>query len=312
MPRARFAEDLARFGPESRSDRALSVDEARTYCRQLAQTHYENFLVTSWLLPVELRQHFYHVYSFCRWADDLADEPSSPEERRRLLDWWEQGLTDCYQGKASHPVYLSLIQTVNLFGIPEQVFANLLVAFRQDQSVVRYQTADQLLDYCRHSANPVGHLVLYLGRCYSTERAELADQVCTGLQLANFCQDVAEDYDRGRIYLPQADCGRYGYTEAMFARRECNEAFRQIMWEQVGRAEQALNEGWRLIPLLPRQLTMQVELFIRGGLSILTEIRRRQYDVWSERPQVSRATQARLLLGCAARQLLRRPGKAAG
>jgi len=312
MPRTSFAEELARFGPESPPTSALSVDAARAYCRRLAQTHYENFLVTSWLLPIELRQHFYHVYAFCRWADDLADEPADVAQRQRLLDWWEQGLADCYRGEGTHPVYLALGQTAALFDIPQQVFADLLVAFRQDQTVVRYESADELLEYCRHSANPVGHLVLYLGRCYSPERARLSDEVCTGLQLANFCQDVGEDYERGRIYLPQSDCRRYGYTEEMFARRECNEAFRQVMWEQVRRAENGLNEGWHLIPLLPRQLQMQVELFIRGGLSILTEIRRRTFDVWAERPEVSRATQARLLLGCAARQFLRRPAKVAG
>ena len=178
--------------------------------------HYENFTVASRLLPRRLRQHVCNIYAYCRWADDLADEIGDPQRSLALLDWWETQLRDCYDGRAAHPVFIALSETIRKFDIPAEPFLDLLVAFRQDQRVTRYETIDQVLEYCRCSANPVGRLVLYLGRCHTPERARLSDSICTGLQLANFCQDVARDWDRGRIYLPQADCRRFGYDEAVF------------------------------------------------------------------------------------------------
>jgi phytoene/squalene synthetase len=164
--------------------------------------------------------------------------------------------------------------------------------------VQRYETVDQLLNYCRYSANPVGRLVLYLGRCHTPERARLADAVCTGLQLANFCQDVARDFDRGRIYLPQVDCQRFGYEEAMFARRVCNPAFRRLMAAQVDYAEGWLRQGLPLVELVPPALRLSALLFIRGGMAILKAVRRQDYDVWARRPVVSRWEKLRLLAGC--------------
>ena len=158
--------------------------------------------------------------------------------------------------------------------------------------------SNNVLEYCRWSANPVGHLVLYLGECYSIERARLADSICTGLQLANFCQDVAGDWDRGRIYLPQADCRRFGYTEAMFARRECNEAFRRLMRVEVDRAEDFLHAGLPLVNLMPREFRLDVALFIHGGLAVLRAIRRQNYDVWTRRPRVSKMEKLRLFVQC--------------
>src|SRR6185295_9685602 len=163
-------------------------------------------------------------------------------------------LRACYQGHARHPVFVALAETIREFEIPIDPFADLLVAFRQDQRVSRYETFEDLLGYCRNSANPVGRLVLYLGRCHDEQRGELADSICTGLQLANFWQDVARDYQNGRIYLPQESCRRAGYEEAMFARHEFNSAFRHLLTDEVDRAEGFLRTGEPLVALVTKEL----------------------------------------------------------
>ncbi len=150
------------------------------------------------------------------------------------------------------------------------------MAFRQDQHVTRYETLDQLLGYCRYSANPVGRMVLHLGQCHTPERVRLSDSICTGLQLANFWQDVARDWDCGRVYLPQADCRRFGYDEACFARRECSDAFRQLLAQCIDDAESRLRAGSPLAMEMPKGLRLPVALFAAGGLATLEAIRRQR------------------------------------
>jgi squalene synthase HpnC len=296
MSSATFAAELASYGPAPLSTRnAPSLAEAQDYCRRLAKGHYENFTVASLLLPRELRPHFHAVYGYCRWADDLADETAGGAESLRLLDWWDAELAACYRGGARHPVFVALRHTIDNFGIPIEPFRNLLIAFRQDQYRKRYETINELLGYCRHSANPVGRLVLYLGRAATPENFDLSDSICSGLQLANFWQDVARDYDRGRIYLPLADCRAAGYEESMFERREFNAAFRRLLAAEVDRAESMLRFGDPLVGRVPRELRLEVALFIRGGLAVLEQIRRQGYNVWRRRPVVSKLTKLRLL-----------------
>ena len=287
--------DLARYGPQAQVRTRPSRDEALAYCRRLARTHYENFTVASWLLPRHLVPHFCAIYAYCRWADDLADETPAAEESLRLLDWWEQQLEACYAGAPRHPVFVALRPTIDQFAIPKQPFSDLLAAFRQDQHATRYATPQDLLAYCRNSANPVGRLILYLGRCHDEARARLSDSICTGLQWANFCQDVARDWAMDRVYLPQSVLADAGYTEAMFARGECNDAFRQVLREEVDRAERYLREGQPLVERMPAELRLEVALFVGGGLEILRAIRRADYDVWRNRPSVSRLARLRLL-----------------
>src|SRR5262245_45484734 len=177
-----FARELTRLGPTARvlpTDRA----HARSYCARLARSHYENFSVASLLLPRRLLPHFHAVYAYCRWADDLADEASGGREALQLLSWWRQQLLDCYDGTPGDPVMVALTPPMPGFQIPAQPFLDLLTAFEQDQHIKRYQTYEQLLGYCRNSANPVGHLVLYLCEAYNSKNAELADDICTALQL---------------------------------------------------------------------------------------------------------------------------------
>lgn len=294
----RFLDELARWGPQALAAEAPPLRACQRYCRRLARRHYENFTVASWLLPRRLRQHFYNVYAYCRWADDLADELFSFRQSLALLDWWEQQLRECYAGRTRHPVFRALAETIRRFQIPIDPFLDLLVAFRQDQRQRRYETFAEVLQYCRYSANPVGRLVLYLAECHTPDRAYLADSICTGLQLANFCQDVARDWQRGRVYLPQADCRRFGYEEAMFACGEFNEAFRKLMVVSVDRAEGFLRQGLPLIGRVPWELRLDVALFIHGGLAILAAIRAQNYDVWARRPTVSRVAKVKLLARC--------------
>ncbi len=181
---------------------APSLAEAQAYCQRLARSHYENFSVATWFLPERLRQHFYNVYAYCRISDDLGDEVGDPAASLLLLDQWQIELTACYAGKPRHPVFVALADTVRQFDIPQHEFSDLLTAFRQDQTVTRYETFNDLLGYCLNSANPVGHLVLYLCGYRDAERQKLSDFTCTALQLANFWQDVSVDYAKGRIYLP--------------------------------------------------------------------------------------------------------------
>jgi squalene synthase HpnC len=293
-----FEQDLALYGPQAREPRILTLRQCRKYCRRLARSHYENFTVASLLLPKTLRQHFCNVYAYCRWADDLADETGDTQKGLSLLNWWERQLRLCYQGQTQHPVFIALAETIREFQIPADPFVDLLAAFRQDQQVTRYETFDQLLNYCRYSANPVGHLVLYLGKCHTPERVRLADSICTGLQLANFCQDVARDWDQGRIYLPQVDYRRFGYDEAMFAARECNQAFRRLLSVHVEQAEGWLRRGGPLLGLLPREMRLPAALFLNGGLALLDAIRRQDFDVWTSRPVVSKMDKLRILARC--------------
>lgn len=296
MMRHDFSRQLQLYGPEAAGQHRCTAEEAEAYCWHLASTHYENFPVVSRLVPRRLQQHLCNIYAFCRWADDLADETNDPAESLRLLDWWQQQLDACYEGQAVHPVFVALARTIRQHQLPRSCFVDLIEAFRQDQQVTRYETFDQLLAYCRKSANPVGRLVLYLCDRFSEANAELSDSICTGLQLANFCQDVAEDYERGRIYLPQETCRKYGYEEAMFAGRVYNEAFQHVMRFEVDRAATYLEAGWPLVEKMPRDMRVAVELFIRGGLAILKQIRRLHYDVWTRRPRLSKWTKRRLFV----------------
>lgn len=307
MTSAVFAAELARHGPAAAGAAPPSLDESLAYCRQLARRHYENFAVASRLLPRSQRQHFANIYAYCRWSDDLADETSGAAESLALLDWWEEQLDDCYAGRASHPVFVALKQTIRDFDIPPEPFRALLSAFRQDQRVARYDTFDELLDYCRRSANPVGRLVLFLGRSHDEDRGRLSDSICTGLQLANFWQDVADDWRRGRVYLPLEDCRRFGFAESDFAAGKATASFRQLMTFEVDRAETWLRAGLPLVDRLPGWLSGDIWLIVNGGLQILNKIRAVEFDVWSRRPRVSRFDQARLLAGCLLRRM--RAGK---
>jgi squalene synthase HpnC len=298
MSKYSFAAELEKYGPRPTHTAPITPRQARRYCRRLAKGHYENFTVVSRLFPSRLRQDFCHLYAYCRWADDLADETGDAKLGLALLNWWETQLRACFQGQTVHPVFIALSETIKRYKMPIDPFVDLLAAFRQDQRVQRYETFDQVTDYCRYSANPVGRLILHLGECATPERLRLADSVCTGLQLANFCQDVALDWRRGRVYLAQGDCRRFGFDERAFAAGKSNQAFERLMTVYCDHAEGFLRGGWPLVGLVPYDLQLSVAVFIHGGLAILQNIRRQNFDVWTTRPSVSRIEKLRIVAKC--------------
>jgi squalene synthase HpnC len=291
-------EELWRYLPEYYRvpDGPVDVPTALRYCETLARRHYENFTVVSAFLPRRLRPHMFSVYAYCRWADDLGDEIPDPERAEALLRWWGDELEACYAGAPRHPVFVALAETVREYAIPIDPFQNLLRAFLQDQRVHRYETYDDVREYCRYSADPVGRLVLYLFGYRDAERQALSDCTCTALQLANFWQDVAVDWQKGRVYLPLADMRRFGYTEEALARGECSAAFRDLMAFEVARARELFAEGAALKDQVARRLRIDLELFTRGGLEILRLIERAGYDVLTRRPALSRGRKAALIL----------------
>lgn len=293
-------EGLALYGPQVRDMPLCSLKEAEAYSRRLTRTHYENFSVSHFLLPRELRQHFCNLYAYCRWADDLGDEIESGEESLVLLEWWESlvdALYDPNRDQLRHPVFVALAETVQQYSLPRQPLVDLLSAFRQDREKVRYATFAELLDYCCRSANPVGRLVLHLGRCHNEETARLSDSICTGLQLANFWQDVCRDFEMGRIYFPKEDLERFGVDEQQWPSNQPDQHFRDLLKFEVDRAEEYLRAGEPLVKKVSPQLRVSVRLFLEGGLAILAAIRKQGYDVWSRRPVVGKWTKLRLLLG---------------
>jgi len=296
-----FAYELQRWGPERLETMPVTLGLAEAYCRALATSHYENFPLVSWLLPKPLHQHFYNVYAYCRWADDLGDEVGDPAKSLELLTWWRSELDRCYAGETTHPVFVALRSTIDQFAIPREPFADLISAFEQDQSVTEYATFDQLRDYCRRSADPVGRIVLHLCRCVSDQNFAWSDSICTGLQLANFWQDVRRDYDIGRIYLPREDYERFGVSRADFDARKSTPAFIALLQFEVDRARQWLRDGLPLIPCLPGKLQVDIDLFARGGLKILDRTEGIGYRVWEQRPKVTKWDAAGLLCGAICR-----------
>jgi squalene synthase HpnC len=283
---------------------APSLQDAQAYCERLARTHYENFSVATWFLPKRLRQHFFNVYSYCRISDDLGDETGDCDASLQLLDEWETELNACYEGSPRHPVFVALAGTVQQFQIPKQTFADLLTAFRQDQKVTRYQTFDDLLGYCRNSADPVGHLVLYLCGYSDAERQQLSDFTCTALQLANFWQDVTVDYWKGRIYLPLEDLERFQVSENDIAAGRNTEQFREMMRFEVQRSREWFDRGLPLVGKVGRELAVDLELFSRGGQEILNAIERQNFAVLGRRPEISRSRKLALVARAALHKLI--------
>lgn len=279
-----------------------SPEESRAYTRWLATHHYENFHVVSLLLPKRLHQDFYNVYSFCRWADDLGDEIGDTTESLRLLSWWRGELRVMCAGQARHPVFVALAGTVREFSLPVQLFDDLIHAFEQDQTVTRYRNFEELFQYCRYSANPVGRLVLGLCGYRDAQRQALSDATCTALQLANFWQDVMVDLEKDRIYLPLDLLDAHGYPpEALFA-HQFDGRFRAAMQEAVKITRELFLQGLPLADSVDRRLAIDLELFSRGGLRVLDKIERQDYDVLRSRPAISKVERVGLLLGALKRR----------
>lgn len=276
-----------------------SLPEAQKWCRELAASHYENFHVATWFLPRRIRPYFESIYAFSRVADDLGDEVPDRALALTLLADWRTMLDECYEAPSNsfHPVFVALQKTIFETKVPKYLFNDLIRAFEMDQTQTHYDSLDQLINYSRLSANPVGRLVLWVSGYHDEDRGVLSDKVCTALQLINFWQDVVEDWDRGRRYLPAAQMGRFGVTESMIANRECTPQFRAMLQYLVEYAASMLAEGGCISSTVDRDLAVTLRLFEQGGRAALDGIISQDFDVLSRRPSVSKSTKARLLLG---------------
>lgn len=275
--------------PAAESDSA-ALAAAYQLCGRLARSHYENFTVASWLMPRAMRKHLHAIYAYARMADDFADE----ERSLARLDEWERELDFAYAGAPRHPVFVALADTARRFDIPREPFADLLRAFRSDLDFRGFETIDDLLGYSRYSADPVGRIVLYLFGYRDAERQHLSDRVCSGLQLANFWQDVAIDLEKGRVYLPRADMARFGVTVEDLRVHNANSSFAALMRHEVACARGLLLAGAQLAAMVDKRLSRDIRMFAGGGLAILRAIEHAGYDVLHRRPALGKVDYLRL------------------
>ncbi len=276
--------------PAGAANAVLSLEEAYAWCGRLARSHYENFTIASWLMPREMRRYMHAIYAYARMADDFADEEHSIAK----LDEWELELDLAYAGSPRHPVFVALADTVRRYQIPREPFVDLLRAFRSDVNFQGFDTSDDLLGYARYSANPVGRLVLYLFGYRDAERQHLSDLVCSGLQLANFWQDIAIDFSNGRIYLPRRDMERFGVSVDDLRERRMTPGFVSMMRHEVENARAMLIEGAALNRLVDRRLRRDILMFAGGGLAILRAIERAGFDVFRMRPSLGKLDYVRI------------------
>jgi squalene synthase HpnC len=276
-----------------------SIEEAQSWCRELTRLHYENFHVASMFVPSHARQHFDSIYSYCRVADDLGDEVADPVVATRLLDAWGSMLDECYDApeRSMHPVFVALRETIVACGLPRQLFHDLLIAFRMDQVKTEYETWQELLEYSHYSANPVGRLVLLVCGYREESIALLSDKICTALQLANFWQDVVEDKERGRRYIPAEWMDRFQIDEGQIEGRIFTPEFGAMIRDLVMRTRAMLAEGGEITRHVDRDLAVTLNLFRKGGDAILDGIVAQEYDVLRGRPVVSKSKKISLLIG---------------
>jgi len=269
-------------------DKYWSAEEGFRYCETIARSHYENFPVASRFVSKEIRKYVLAIYSFARIADDYADEPGfTLAERMDNLNQWEQELDECYSGNPTHRVFAALAETVERFQIPRELFQNLLTAFRADVTVKRYETYEDVLAYCRNSANPIGRLLLLLFNYRSETMMQLSDSICTALQLTNFLQDISVDLQKDRIYLPLEELKEFEYSEQDLFNQTVDDRFRNLMAFQVRRTADLFVEGKPLLPMVGKDLSMELKLTWNGGMKILQKIHRQKYDVLTKRPALS-------------------------
>jgi squalene synthase HpnC len=276
-----------------------TLAEARAWCRELTTSHYENFHVATFFLPKKVRPHFESIYAYCRVSDDLGDEVADPATALRLLNTWELMLDECYDAPedSMHPVFVALRETIAECDVPRELFSDLLLAFKMDQVKTEYATWTELMEYSHYSANPVGRLVLWVCGYREEDFGLLSDKVCTALQLANFWQDVVEDAERGRRYLPGESMIHFGVDEGQIEGRVFTPEFRAMMADLVTRTRAMLLEGGAISGLVDRELAVTLDLFRKGGEAILDGIEAQDFDVLRGRPVVTKVKKLSLLAG---------------
>jgi len=277
-------------------DKYWSAEDGFRYCETIARSHYENFPVASRFVSKDIRKYVWAIYAFARIADDYADEPGfTLAERMDNLNQWELYLDECYSGNPTHRVFAALAETVERFQIPHELFQNLLTAFRADVTVKRYETYEDVLAYCRNSANPIGRLLLLLLNYRSETMMHLSDSICTALQLTNFWQDVSVDLQKDRIYLPLEELEEFGYSEEDLFNNKVNDSFRNLMAFQVRRTADLFVEGKPLLTMVGKNLSMELKLTWNGGKSVLHKIHKQNYDVLTKRPVLTKLDKLALL-----------------
>jgi squalene synthase HpnC len=277
----------------------IALDAAYVECVRLARAHYENFPIGSWLLPRALRRDLAAVYAFARVGDDLADEGPDDGKLERLAAFEDELLAAAADPTRAHtPLFRALGHTMQVRQLPVQPFRDLLTAFRRDAAgeTTTLATWADVLEYCRCSANPVGRIVLGLFGHHDAERQARSDEICTALQLTNFWQDVANDLDRGRVYLPQEDLDAYPGSRDALRLRAPNDDFRALLRFEVERARALFARGIALVDMVHGRLRREVRLFARGGLAILDRIEAVDYDVFARRPTLTKRDLARLVV----------------
>lgn len=282
---------------------APEVEAAFAYCTKLATEHYENFPVGSWMIPKNKRKYVHAIYAFARTADDMADENPPPlfkggqggvssddsikETRLHLLDEWEKQLYNCIDGKPEHPIFIALKETITRFEIPAGLLKDLLTAFKMDTVNNRYLNMDDVLTYCRYSANPVGRIVLYLFGYKDPELHRLSDFICTALQLTNFWQDVAIDLEKDRIYIPLEDMKKFGYTEDELRSHTFNDGFKNLLAYETGYTKGLFTKGLPLCSMVEGGLSLELKAVWSGGMKILEKLEHNSYDVFNKRPVIT-------------------------
>jgi squalene synthase HpnC len=283
-----------------------SLEAAQLWCRNLATTHYENFHVATFFLPKQVRPHFESLYAYCRVSDDLGDEVADSATALRLLTTWGILLDECYDApeRSLHPVFVALRPTIAAHDLPRYLFHDLLAAFKLDQTKTRFASLAELEAYSRDSANPVGRLVLWICGYREEPIALLSDKICIALQLANFWQDVVEDWERGRRYLPADLMARFGVTDTDIATRNFTPNFRALMQHLVATTRAMLAEGASITQHVDRELATTLNLFRRGGESILDAIAAQDYNILRHRPEVTKLKKLQLVTGAVWSKLL--------
>lgn len=268
-------------------------------CERLARSHYENFPVASWLLPAAMRPHVAALYAFARTADDFADEGDrNPDERLRLLDDWERRLHACVWAEEltpDDPIFLALGATIRERHLPVELFADLLSAFRQDITTHRYATWGTVLDYCRRSANPVGRLVLRIAGYTDARLDRSSDALCTALQLTNFWQDLARDWERGRLYVPLDDIERSRARVDDLSASRLTDAWRAALQQVAARTRELFEAGRGVCDGVDGRLRYELRMTWLGGMRILDHLEEGGFNVFASRPTLTPRDAPRLV-----------------
>jgi hydroxysqualene synthase len=269
--------------PDIPESKEWTLDEAYKYCADITERHYENFPVASLFLPAEKRPFVQTIYAFSRVADDFADEGQlDPVSRLELLSNWENQLKLCYQGEVKHPVFIALADTVSKLSIPIQFFIDLLTAYRLDVTKKRYENFDEVLQYCKYSANPVGRLVLLIFGYQDEGYFKYSDYICTALQLTNFYQDIAIDLKKNRIYIPNDELIQFQYSENKLKQRIYDSNFVKTMNVQIDRARKMFYEGSSLPAMVDKDLQLELKLVWFGGMAVLRKLEFHKYNIFKK------------------------------